>query len=257
MAHLRAALAVRASGPPRGGAVTAAIPVCCEIALRLLAGEVPYLMARVHVSSQISNPYQHEDEMRKIYHALFLSPLLFGIGCAIPDDNAQEPSFQTDDALSERDSLTPSAAATEGGHVCNILARDGVTEGVHCADWAFVRTSATTFEVWGVGESLCQPSGGGPEERCSGIKQNVNIYVNDLEQAGQGHLCGVLGGSDCPMGNVRFSNTSGHAPLTIPVGGRATIQAGLVNDEFVLATSPTVPRVIGPNVFSSRHDITN
>ncbi|HEX3476534.1 MAG TPA: hypothetical protein VHT91_16025 [Kofleriaceae bacterium] len=193
--------------------------------------------------------------MKTIYHALFLSPLLFALGCAVPDGSAQDPTSETDDSLSASDSLT-TAAATEGGHACNVVATDNVTEGVHCANWAFVRQNATQFQIWGVGESLCQPKGGGTEERCTGIQQNVNINVNDQEQAGQGHVCGVLGGSACPGGTVRFSNTSGHKLVTIPVGGCVTIQAALINDAFVFSTSSNL-EWFGANVFSLPRSLCN
>src|SRR5215468_2535024 len=189
-------------------------------------------------------------EMMRVHRAMILSPLLFVLGCAVTSDDAQESTSQTDDSLSASDLPTPSPAAVVGGHACNVMGNDGPREGVHCADYAFVQKDATHFEVWGLGESLCQPSGGGTEQQCAGIRQNVNIYniTEGLQMAGAGHTCGRFGGSACPA-NARFQNTSGHAILTIPVGGNRAIQAALVNDEIVLPKSGKTVGP-GPTVFS-------
>lgn len=173
--------------------------------------------------------------MKTIHHALFLSPLLFVLGCAATGDDTQESISQTDDSLSARTTVV--------GHTCNVLGGDGSREGVHCADLAFVQNT-TGWEMWGVGESLCQPSGGGTEEQCAGIRQNVGLFSASGQLAGAQHNCGRFGGSACPA-TVRFQNTSGHKQVAFPPSGTCLqIWAALVNDEIVL---PVSAKTVGPS----------
>jgi hypothetical protein len=200
-------------------------------------------------------------EMKRTRYALFLSPLLFVLGCAASGDDAQESTAQTADSLSatlQPDPgpsaeprvvavTRPSTAATVVGHKCNVLGSDGTTQGVHCADLAFVQ-NATGWEMWGVDEGLCQ-SPAGAEKQCAGIRENVGLFnpPNPMNPSGQlagaQHNCGRFGGSACPA-TVRFQNSSGHFQLPFPPPGFcAEIWASMINDEIVL---PGSAKTVGP-----------
>lgn len=200
----------------------------------------------------------------RIHCAMILSPLLFVLGCAV--DDAQETTSQTDDALSITFTpnpapgggptmppqvlvdRTPSAQATVVGHTCNVLGGDGSTEGVHCADLAFVQ-NATGWEMWGVGQALCQTSGG-TEKQCAGIRQNAGLFNPGGQLAGAQHNCGRFGGSACPA-TVRFQNSSGHFQLPVPPAGFCVeIWAAMIDDEIVLPVSAKTVGP-GPNVASA------
>jgi hypothetical protein len=199
--------------------------------------------------------------MKTIHHALFLSPVLFVLGCAITGDDPPESTAEAEGALSptliplpmpsDGPTLPPrvtssdpaSAAPTVLGHACNVLGGDGSTQGVHCADLAFV-TNSTGWEMWGVGEALCQTISGGVEKQCAGIRQNVGLYNPSGQLAGAQHNCGRFGGSACPA-TVRFQNSSGHATLPFPPAGFCyEIWAAMTNEQIVL---PVSARTVGPS----------
>lgn len=206
----------------------------------------------------------------RIHRAMFLLPLLFVLGCAV--DDAQQSTPQTDDSLSfslvsdspSADPASPprvvrspalSGLATVVGHTCNVLGGDGSTEGVHCADLAFVQ-NATGWDIWAVGQALCQPSGGGTEKQCAGIRQNTVLFDLLGPLASSQHNCGRFGGSACPA-TVRFQNASGHFQLAVPAAGKCVeIWAAMINDEIVLPVSAKTVGP-GPNVASTHVQFCN
>jgi hypothetical protein len=140
------------------------------------------------------------------------------------------------------------AAPIVVGHRCNELRGDGSTEGVHCADVAFVDT-ATGWEIWPVGQAFCQTVSGGALRQCAGIRQNVGLYNPGAQLSGQQVNCGRFGGSACPA-TVRFQHSSPHVRLPAIINACYEIWASMVDDRIVLPVSAR-PLGPGPNVASA------
>jgi hypothetical protein len=154
----------------------------------------------------------------------------------------------------------PGGQATVVGHACNVLGGDGSTEGAHCADLAFVQNS-TGWEIWPVGQALCQTSGG-VEKQCAGIRQNAGLFnpPNPMNPSGEltgaQHNCGRFGGSACPA-TVRFQNSGGHFQLPVPPAGFCVeIWAAMIDDQIVLPVSAKTVGP-GPNVASGHRRFCN
>jgi hypothetical protein len=63
-------------------------------------------------------------------------------------------------------------------HKCVVVGSDGTTEGVVCTQLWYAKLGDTTFDVWAVGQAICQPTGvtGANPVQCAGFTGTVGLY---------------------------------------------------------------------------------
>lgn len=191
--------------------------------------------------------------MKMIHHVVFLSPLLFVLGCATSGDDRQGSISRTDSLPAVDSPLAvrtvnstdpPTTTPTEVGHVCNVLGSDGSTEGVHCANLAYVTNDTDTgWVIWPVGEALCQTVSDHVEKQCAGIRQNPGLFDSGAQINSLQRNCGRFGGAACPA-TTRFKMSGNHFALDFPSPGTCIdLWATMVNDAIVL---PVSAKPLGP-----------
>lgn len=191
--------------------------------------------------------------MKRIHHALFLSSLLFMLGCATTDDDPRGSMSRTDSLSAVNSPLAvrtvfstepPTTTPTEVGHVCNVLGNDGSTEGVHCADLAYVSNATNTgWMIWPIGEALCQTVSDHVEKQCAGIHQNPGLFDSGAQINSLPRNCGRFGGAACPA-TTRFKMSGNHFELDFPESGECIdLWASMPEDKIVL---PVSAKTVGP-----------